>query len=544
MKKIFSKILLIALSLLLFVACSSNGGTKTSDSKILKVAKDTDIISLDTSIATDGLSFEIIKTFTDGLVEYDANGVIVPLIALEWSSNEDGTVWTFKLREDATWSNGDPVTAHDFVFSWRRAVDPATASEYAVIVIDAGIANAAKINAGELPKEELGVKALDDYTLEVTLEGAVPYFLQLMNFGTFNPLNEKFVTEQGANYATSPETLISNGPFVLTSWNKGNSWTVTKNENYYDADSIKIDGIEFVLRQDYATSTLEFDSGSVHVTKISSDLITKYVDGDAFNIFPIGYVWYIAPNHNKPELQNANLRLAFAYAIDSEHIVTNIMKDGSLAANYIVPVGLATGPDGKDFRDTSSTYLNYDLDLAKEYWEVAKTELGISSITLSLLIEDSEESKTNAEQIQSDLQQLDGVTITIETVIKSVRLDRMRAGDYDLGLTRWGPDYADPFTYLGTLFPTGTNYNYSQYSNADYDALVAKTAPGGEFATDEMERWLAFKELEAILLNEAGVIPIWQSGEAILISPNVTGIEYHVVGTTSYRNVVIADAGE
>ena len=541
MKKIFSKTLLIALSLLLFVACSSNGGKTTSDSKILKVAKDTDIISLDTSIATDGLSFEIIKTFTDGLVEYDADGVIVPLIALEWSSNEDGTVYTFILREDATWSNGDPVTAHDFVFSWRRAVDPATASEYAVIVIDAGIVNAAKINAGELPKEELGVKALDDYTLEVTLNGSVPYFLQLMTFGTFNPLNEKFVTEQGANYATSPETLISNGPFVLTSWNKGNSWTVTKNENYYNADSIKIDGIEFVLRQDYSTSTLEFDSGSIHVTKISSDLISKYESSDAFNIFPIGYVWYIAPNHKVPELQNVNLRLAIAYAIDSEHIVTNIMKDGSLAANYIVPVGLATGPDGKDFRDTAPSYLVYDLDLAKEYWEVAKAELGISSITLSLLIEDSEESKTNAEQIQSDLQQLDGVTISIETVIKSVRLDRMRASDYELGLTRWGPDYADPFTYLGTLFPTGTGYNYSNYSNADYDALVAKTAPAGEFATDEEQRWLAFKELEAILLNEAGVIPIWQSGEAILISPDVTGIEYHVVGTTSYRNVEIAD---
>ena len=539
MKKLLTRILLIALSLLLFVGCSGNGGNQTSGSKILKVAKDTDIISLDTSIATDGLSFEVLETFSDGLVDYDADGVIIPRTALEWSVNDAGNVFTFKLREDAKWSNGDPVTAHDFVFSWRRTVNPATASEYAVIIIDSGIANAAKVNEGKLPIEDLGVKALDDYTLEVTLEGTVPYFLQMMTFGTFNPLNEAFVTAQGANYATSPETLLSNGPFILTAWNKGNSWTLSKNESYYDADKVKIDGIEYVLRQDYATSTLEFDSGSVHVTKISSDLITKYESNPAFNIQPIGYVWYMAPNQTKAEFKNANLRLALAYAIDSEHIVKDIMKDGSLAADYMVPSGLATGPDGKDFRETAPKYLTYDIEKAKEHWEKAKQELGVTTMTFSLLIEDSEESKTNAEQIQSDLSQLEGLTITIETVIKSVRLDRMRAKDYDLGLTRWGPDYADPFTYLGTLFPTGSNYNYAAYSNAEYDALVAKTAPGGEYATDAVKRWQAFVDAEAILLNEAGVVPIWQSGEAILINPNVQGIEYHVVGHTSYRNVTI-----
>jgi len=538
MKQVFKSFIIVSIALALLSGCGSNGGNESS-SNVLRVAKDTDIISLDTSIATDGLSFEVIETFTDGLVDYDKDGNIIPTIALEWSMNDAGNVYTFKLREDAKWANGDPVTAHDFVYSWRRTVNPTTGSEYWVIIADAGIVNAAAINSGEVAKEELGVKAIDDYTLEVTLTDAVPYFMQMMTFSTFNPLNEAFVESKGASYATSPDTLLSNGPFELKTWNKGNSWSVVKRDDYYAADDIKIDGIDYVIRQDYATSTLEFDSGKIDVTKISSDLITKYANHEAFTTLPLGYLWYIPPNLNVPELSNMNLRLALAYAIDRSHIVNDIMKDGSLAGEYAVPVGLATGPDGKDFRDTADRYLSYDLDVAKDYWEKAKSELGIDTLELSLLIEDSAESKTNAEQIQSDLQQLDGLTIKLETVIKSVRLDRMRAKDYQLALTRWGPDYADPYTYLGTLWTSTANYNYGDWFNDEYDAIIAKTAPGGEFVTNPEKRWEAFKQAEAIIMGEAGIIPVWQSGEAMLINPRVSGIEIHVVGINSYRNVVI-----
>lgn len=540
MKKKYLLVLLVAL--LTLSACGNkDDNNKGNGDKVLRIAKDTAVKTLDNSLATDGMSFEVMENFVDGLIDYNAEGEIIPRLAETWDASDDGLVYTFKLREDALWSNDQPVTAHDFVYAWQRVVNPDTNAEYAILFEDAGFVNAAEITAGQADVEDLGVKALDDFTLEVTLIDSVPYFLEFLTFPIFNPLNEAFVTEQGDNYAKSPEGLLSNGPFVLTEWVPGSSLTFDKNDKYVDADTVHLDRIEYKILSDYQTAALEFDNGGIDYAKISSDLVDRYVDGDAFEKVKSGFVWYVSPNQDREDMANADLRLALAYAIDRDHIVDEIMGDGSLAAEYIVPAGLATGPDGKDFRETSERFLAYDVDKAKDHLDKAKAALGKDAFELELLIEDSEESRTNAEAIQSDLNELDGVNITITTVPKSERLDRMRAGDFDLGLTRWGPDYADPFTYLGTLFPTGTPYNQANYSNADYDALLKTLGVGGALSQEPEARWAAFKDAEAILLNEAGVIPVWQSSEAVIINPKVKGIEFHVVGMTTYRNVTIED---
>lgn len=533
---------LLALLSALFVltACGSKAPQQPSDN-VLRLSKDTDIKTLDGSLATDGISFEVISTYTEGLLEYDKDGVVVGRLAKSWDISPDGLTYTFHLRDDAKWTNGDPVTAHDFVYSWRRTVDPATKAEYAVIIADAGIKNAAEVTAGTKDLSELGVSAPDDHTFVVELSASVPYFLKMITFSTFLPMNEKFITEKGDAYAKSASDVIANGPFVLTDWTPGNSWKVSKNKDYYDADNVKIDGIEFKLLSDYQTAALEFDNGKLDFTKISSELVTRYKDTDAYSTHPLGFVWYIAPNQAKPELQNADLRLAMAYAIDRDHIVKDIMGDGSLAADFIVPVGLAVGPDDKDFRDTSDKYLTYDIKKAQDHLDKAKAALGKDSLEFELLIEDSQESRTNAEAIQADIAELDGLTIKITTLPKSERLDRMKSGDYELGLTRWGPDYADPYTFMGSLFLSDSPYNYAGFSSAEYDTLVRRTGAGGDLSVKPEERWQAFKDAEKILLDAAGVIPIWQSSDAQIINPKVTGIEMHVVGTTSYRNVVIAD---
>lgn len=540
---------IVLTALLIVTGCNStknSSGTQTAGASeghknVVTFAKDVDIISLDTSLASDGFSLEMIETFTDGLVDYDKSGKIVPRIATDWKKNDSGTVYTFNLRKDAKWSNGDPVTAKDFVYSWRRAVNPATASEYSGFVADSGIKNAAKITAGKLPIEELGAKAIDDYTLEVTLETAVPYFIKFLPVPIFNPLNEKFVTEQGDKYAQTPKNLLSNGPFLFSEWNKLNSWKIVKNPNYYAANDIKIDEVDFVKRQDYSVAALEFEKGKVDVTKISSELVPRYADNKAFTSVLSGYVWYISPNNQFESLKNKNLRLALGYAIDRNHISKDILKDGSIAADFIVPKGLATDSSGKDFRETSPNFQTYNIAKAKEYLEKAKKELGVNKITLELLIEDSNVVKKTAEAIQSDLQALEGITIDIVTVTKSERLKRMKTDGYQLGLTRWGPNYGDPYDYLGTLFLSKSNFNYPKYNNLAYDQIVNKTAPGGEFATKEDSRWSSFKEAEKQLLNDdGGVIPVYQAGEALLINPRVKGVEYFVVGgLISYRNISV-----
>jgi len=265
MKKKILALLLAAAMVLSLAACgSSDSGATTaattaasgSDSvttdttaaaagdKILNVMVEVEVESLDPQVATDGTSFEVIANYTDGLTQMDADGAI----AESWDISDDGTVYTFHLRDDANWSNGDPVTADDFIFAWQRAVDPALASEYSYMLSDIGqIKNAAAIIAGEKDKSELGVKALDSKTLEVTLEVPVGYFLSLMYFPTFYPVNEAFFESLAdGTFGTSPETTLSNGAFILTSYEPAAlSFTLAKNPDYYDADRVQLDGLSY-----------------------------------------------------------------------------------------------------------------------------------------------------------------------------------------------------------------------------------------------------------------------------------------------------------
>lgn len=519
------------------VACS--GGNESSDN-VLRVAKDVELASMDQHIATDGLSFEVIAATIEGLYTLDAAGSAVPAIATGYDMSEDGLTYTFHLREDAKWDNGTPVTANDFVYAWRRLVDPSTASEYAFIMDVAAVKNAADINAGEKPLEDLGVKAVDDYTLEVSLSLPVPFFLQLMAFPSFYPLNEAFVTEQGSNYAQSPESLLANGPFKMTEWVQGNSFKVEKNDSYYAKDDVQLDGIEYKIMKDAQTAALEFESGNLDIVRLTGEIVDLYKENEAFTLIHEGYLWYMSPNHTVPELSNVNVRQALALAVNKEQLTGVVLNDGSTVADFLVPVSLATGPDAKDFRETSDTYLSYDVAKAQEYWNQAKSELGIDSLTLELLFEDTDSSKKCAEFIQAELQtNLPGLTIELKSQPKKQRLDLMREGNYELGLTRWGPDYADPTTYLD-LFLTGGSNNNPKYSSAEYDALMQRIDKG-DLVYDVEARWEAMKEAEALLLGEdAAVAPLYQQGNTYLINPNLSGVETHSVGVPFiYRNATL-----
>ena len=532
--------MIFVFSVVTLAACS---GDSESSGKVLKVAKDVELASMDQHIATDGLSFEVIAATIEGLYTVDADGNAIPAIAESYDLSEDGLTYTFYLREEAKWSNGDSVTSNDFVYAWRRLVDPNTASEYAFIMDVAGVENAAAINAGEASLEELGVKAVDDYTLEVNLALPVPYFLQLMAFPSFFPLNESFVTEKGDDYAQSPDGLLANGPFKMTEWTQGHSFKVEKNDSYYDKENVNLDGVEYKIMKDAQTAALEFDSANMDIVRLTGEIVDLYKDNDAFTLIHEGYLWYIAPNEEVPELQNVNLRQALGRAVNKDQLTETVLNDGSTVADFIVPVSLATGPDGKDFRETSvNDYMTYDVAVAGEYWEKAKQELGIDSLTLELLFEDTDALKKCAEFIQSELQtNLPGLTIELKSQPKKNRLELMRAGEYQLGITRWGPDYADPTTYLD-MFITGNANNYPNYSNADYDALMERIGKG-DLVYDAEARWEAMKEAEELLIaQDAAALPMYQQGNTYLINPKVSGIETHSVGVPFiYKNVTIED---
>lgn len=515
---------------------SETESTAATGGNVLKVQFDVEVASLDPQIATDGTSFEVIAATTEGLYSVDAEGSPIQALAEKVEKSADGLTYTFTLR-DAQWSNGTPVTANDFVFAWRRLVDPVVASEYSFIAAIANIKNAAAITAGEVAVDQLGVTAKDDKTLVVNLDVPVPFFESLLLFPPFYPVNEAFFTEKGESFGTSPDTVLSNGPFVLTAYEPAaTSITLAKSTTYWDASNVKLDGIDYQVIKDSQQTMLSYQNGDLDVATLSGEQVEQFQADPEFHSIMAGYLWYISPNQTVAGLENLNLRMALALAYDKEAVAKNILKDGSIVADFAVPTKLATGPDGKDFRETTGTYLSTDKAKAVEYWDKAKAELGISEVKYKMIVEDTESAINVAQFIQSEIQTtLPGVTIEIETMPKKNRVERMQSGDFELGLTRWGPDYSDPMTYLD-MWTTGSPNNYGFWSNADYDAIV-NSAKSGELALDINKRWEELKKAEKIVMDNAVIFPVYQKGDAVMIKSTVAGIEFHSVGVTRiYKN--------
>lgn len=535
-------LLVSALALSLATGCGGGGDVaenpdgNNEGKKTVTIANDIELSSMDTGVATDGTSFEAIAAVIEGLYRLDADGNAVMAIAEDTQVSEDGKTYTFKLR-DANWSDGQPVTANDFEFAWKRLANPETASEYSYMIGVAGIKNGSAVTAGEADPDELGVTAVDDKTLKVELDYPVPFFYQLMAFPSFYPIREDFYNQYGDQYALTPDALLANGPFVMTEWAQGANYSMKKNENYYAADNVKIDELNFQVIKDAQTAMVAFEQGTVDYVKLTGEMVEQYRDAEEFTNTLGGYLWYVSPNQHVAGLENKNLRLALAHAYDKDLIAYNILKDGSIPANFAIPEKLAVGPDGKDFRETADTYLNVDKAKAVEYFNKAKQELGKDTFEFELLFEDTEASKKVAEYLKSEIETtLPGMTINLKQQPKKARLQAMQNDEYELGLTRWGPDYADPMTYLD-MWITDASYNYGHWSNAEYDKLIYD-ASKGELTSDLPARWEALKQAEKLCMDEANILPVYQTGSAVMIKKGVSGFEFHSVGVpTIYHNL-------
>lgn len=519
--------------------------TTSAGDSVLNVMVEVEVESLDPQVATDGTSFEVIANYTDGLTQMDADGAAVPAIAESWDVSEDGTVYTFHLREDANWSNGEPVTADDFIFAWQRAVDPALASEYSYMLSDIGqVKNAAAIIAGEMDKSELGVKALDSKTLEVTLEVPVSYFLSLMYFPTFYPVNQAFFESLAdGTFGTSPETTLSNGAFILTSYEPAAlSFTLAKNPDYYDADSVKLDGLSYQVIKDSQQAYMSYQNGDLDIVMLSGDQVEQ-VEGDPeLMISGAGYLWYLTLNmHDVPALDNQNMRLALSNAVNRVSIVEDVVKDGSVATYTAVPPQFAAGPDGSDFSADQEMFSDVcadDTAKAAEYYEAAKAELGTDTFEFELLVEDQTETQNVAAVIKDQVEKaLPGVTLNIKVEPKKQRVADIQDGNYEVCLTRWGPDYADPMTYLG-MWVTDCDNNYGLWSDAAFDAIIADCTTGA-YITDAEARWNAMYDAEKIVMDQAVIIPLYTKANANMIKTGVEGIEFHPVALNRvYKDTV------
>ncbi|MBC2287737.1 peptide ABC transporter substrate-binding protein [Listeria farberi] len=525
---------------LVLAACSSSDSSKdkvttsTGDKKVVNLMESAEIPSMDSVTGTDGVSFTAQNQVFEGLYYLDKDDQTQPGVAASAPEiSKDQKVYTIKLRDDAKWSNGTKVTAHDFVYAWQKIANPATAAEYAVL-FDGLIANATDIINGKKKPEELGVKALDDTTLEITLENPTPYFHSLLTFPTFYPQNEKYVESQGENYAKDSDHMIYNGPFVMKDWtNTSKEWKYEKNKNYWDKDTVKVDTINMQVVKEPGAAVNLYSTGKLDRATLTGDYAKQKQNDDDYTTEKEAFIYYLKFNQKQAGkstlFANENARKAFALSVDKESLVKTVMGNGSTAINGFVPAEFTFNPETKeDFRKENGDLLTTDKAAAKEYWNKAKKELGIDTLTVELLGDDQDFNKKSSEFLQSALESnLDGLTIKIKTVPYKARLKLDETEDYTLQLTRWGPDYQDPITFLSTTM-TGNNYNRSNYSNKEYDKLL--TDASTTYATQPEKRWQAMLDAEKILMDDVGIAPLYQAGTAVLQSPDISGIAHHLFG--------------
>lgn len=537
---------------MLFTGCSSPAdetgdetadGTQNGDAtgkKILKTNNSSEPGSLDPALAQGTHESWILENVFEGLMTFNEKGELVEGMAERYEVSEDGLTYTFYIRDGVTWTNGDPVTAHDFEYAWKRALNPETASYYAHILYP--IKGAEAYNTGEGSEEDVGVKALDDKTLEVTLETPTAYFLELTAFYTYFPVN-KNVVESNPDWAKDPSTYVTNGPFKLVEWKHNDQIILEKNEDYYNADKIKLDGIDLDIIEDQNTAWQKYEGGEYHIlvdvpTSVVAQL--KAENNPELNIgFQVGTYYYNVNPDIKP-FNNVKVRKALSMAMDREVITENITQGGQIPAYGVVPPGLED-ESGNDFREVQGNLFEYNPEEAKKLFEEGLKEEGMTvedfnNQNFVLLFNTSESHKKIAQAVQEMWRTNLGVEIGLENVEFQVKLDREKAGDYHISRAGWLGDFMDPMTFLD-LWWSQSEFNDVKYNNPEYDELIEKA----KSTNDQEVRMQAMKEAEKILMEDMPVIPVYFYTQPYTVKPNVTGI---VKVPVRYPTITYADITE
>ncbi|EEM16720.1 MULTISPECIES: peptide ABC transporter substrate-binding protein [Bacillus] len=528
MKKVIRFSLVSTLLLSSFLAgCGKEKSTTKpkEEKKVLQLTETGEIPSLNSLKVTDAVSFNVLNNVMEGLFRLSKNDEVIPGIAQKHEISKDGKTYTFHLR-DAKWSNGDPVTAHDFVYAWKQLVNPETGSEYAYIMYD--VKNAEKINKKQIGLDELGVKAQDDKTFTVELEHPVPYFTKLLCLPSFYPINEKYAKEQGDKYGLEANKTLYNGPFTLSEWKHEASFTMKKNNQYWDKKEVKLDEVNYQIVKEISTVVNLYQTDKIDRAVISTEFVDKYKNDKELKQYTDPVMYFFRFNENVPILKNKNARLALSMAFDKKGLATSFLNDGSVPANYYVPNGFLKGPDKKDFRETTTEFNKTNVNKAKEFWEKAKQETGTNEVTLEMLNYDLENFKKVGEYIKEQLEKnLPGLTIKVKLQPHSQKLALEKKKEYEMSLSRWLPDYPDPMTYL-EVFISESGVNNTGYANPEYDALIKKTKM--ELGNDEKARWKAMQDAEKMLLDDAVIAPVFQRGLSYLQKPYVKDLYIHQFG--------------
>lgn len=509
--------------------------TKNETEQVLQLSAGSDFTSLDIHHASDAPSFDALYQIQSGLITFDKDGNFVPDIAAELpTTNDDLTVYTFKLRENAIWSNDEPVTADDFVYAWQRILTPETAAEYAFIFESAGIKNAAKImdpNDSMYGKvQDLGIKALDSKTLEVTLERPIPYFVSLMSFPPFYPLNEKFVEAAGNDYATDVSQLLFNGPFTLTDWKLSDSWTYKKNAKYWNADDVKMDTVHYKFVQDDATRINLYKTGKLDISAVNAQFATQFKDSDELITGQLtSDMKFMRLNNEHVALSNQNIRKAIYNGFDREQLINSLLKNGAKPARYIIPSDWIFDDNGNDFRDKYPEINEMTVKEAQELWVKGLQEIGKDDVTINIMFGESDTNEKIVTYLQSQLEgNFPGLTINLDKQPYGQHLKLEGEQKYDISYWGWLPDFLDPITYLD-IWITDGSFNRTGFGSQEYDKMISDAFTMGE---DPIARWELLQDAEKYLFDDASVVPVFQNALSFLQKPYVKDLIPRSYGPT------------
>ena len=503
----------------------------------ITLALSTEPPQLDSTRATDTVSGQILGHVMEGLVRYDEFDRIVPGVAERWEIGASEAV--FHLRDNGRWSDGTPVTAHDFVFAWRKALEPATASEYAFILY--AIENARAVNEGELPATALGATAVDDLTLAVRLERPIGYFDKLVAFPTYYPIKQAFYEGRDGRYGADAEDLLYNGPFVIERWVHGAQLRMARNDAYWGRERIRLNAIDYAYVTSDVNATLNlYKDGRVAVAGLDAETLQDALEQRwKLERFNDGSVFFIEFNHRPSRLtHNRNLRKAIQFVLDPAELVYKVIKlPGNTPGESLFPVWLK-GVDGYFRQEYPAPEHRVDIPRAREYLARAKRELGLDPLPpLIMLSGDSPAASKESEYFQEAFASTLGIEVKLDRQIFKQRLAKMTAGEFDLVLAGWGPDYADPLTF-GDLFASWNRNNRGQYDNPKLDEWVqiAQSSLGPE------ERMRAFDQIQKIIYDDAVILPTYERGSVYVRNPRLNGVVRRAVGTDpDYTGAYITD---
>lgn len=453
----------------------------------------------------------------------------------EKAVNEDGTVtYTFKLRSDAKWSDGQPVTANDFVYSWQRLVTPETAADYNYM-LDC-VVNANEIMAGEMDPAELGVSAPDDSTFVVTITSDLPYFLELCAFPSMMPVRQDVIEAKGDQWTFDPATYISNGSYKMKEWNHNAEIICEKNENYYDYANLGPETITFKLMDDQNAMLSGYNSGELDFIEDmpQAELPNLLASGDLKIVDYIG-TYYVCFQTQKAPFDNPLVREAFTLAVDRTHIVNNVTQAGQVEADGFVPAGVydAEGATGDDFRTTGGSYYaptdaDYEANCekARELLAEAGYPNGEGFPVVEYLYNTSDAHKAVAEALQNMWEEQLGVTVTLNNQEWAVFLQTRKDGDYSIARNGWIADYNDPMSFLD-MWLTGGGNNDAQYSNAEYDELIQQ-AKATDVQEDRMEYMHQAEDI--IIGQDHALCPLYFYTQKYMLRDGVEGMYYTPLG--------------